>query len=240
MPEAIDVRGELKKLIELQGVDLEMFELKSELDSFPARLAEMDASLETKKSGMNAAEQELKRLQVLKNEKETDMQEREEKIKKHEGDLYQIKNNKEYQALQQEINSIRADVSIIEDAIIGLFDQIESAQAAFAEEKRKFEEEGVAVEKEKTVIRQEEQAMRSQLTGLESKRSDLAGSVSPEILSQYQRILDKWGKAAIAVVKGEFCGECNMQLRPQIMNEANLKKELILCESCGRILYAED
>jgi uncharacterized protein len=83
MPEAIDVRGELKKLIELQGVDLEMFELKSELDSFPARLAEMDASLETKKSGMNAAEQELKRLQVLKNEKETDMQEREEKIKKH-------------------------------------------------------------------------------------------------------------------------------------------------------------
>lgn len=240
MPEAIDVRAELKKLIELQGVDLEMFELKLELDSFPLRLAEMDASLETKKSGMVRAEQELKRLQVLKNEKETDMQEREEKIKKHEGDLYQIKNNKEYQALQQEINSIRADVSLIEDAIIALFDQIESAQAAFAEEKLRFQEESASVENEKTAIRQEERTMRSKLAGLESKRSEMARTVVPEILSQYQRILDKWGKAAIAVVKGEFCGECNMQLRPQIMNEASLKKELTLCESCGRILYAEE
>ena len=240
MPETINMKEEIKKLLDLQEMDSAIFDFKSRLESFPARFAEMDASLESKKSGMASAEEELKSLLVLKNGKEVDMQAKEERIKKHEGDLYSIKNNKEYQALQHEINSIKADVSLIEEAIIGLFDQIEAAQAKFADEKKKFEDEKAAVEKEKSAIKQEERGLRSELEAVESKRSASAEAVAPEVLSRYQRILDKRGRTAVAVIKEEFCGGCNMHLRPQIINDAKIKRDLVLCENCARILYAEE
>jgi uncharacterized protein len=240
MPETIDIREELKKIMDLQEIDSQIFDLKAKMEFFPQRLEEMDASLESKKSGMKEAEESLKSLQVIKNEKEMDMQAKEEKIKKHEGDLYQIKNNKEYQALQQEINSIKADVSLIEEAIIGLFDQIEASQVRFAEEKLKFEEERAVVEKEKEIIKNEERALIQQLSDLDAKRMASAGTIASEVLAQYQRILDKRGRAAVATIKEEFCGACNMHLRPQIINDAKLKKGIVLCESCARILYAEE
>ena len=240
MSDGIGIKNEIKKLIQLQEMDSHLFDLKSQLETFPERLNEMDESLEAKKGGMEEAEEDLKRLKVLKGEKETDMQAKEEKIKKHDGELYQIKNNKEYQALQQEIDSIKADVSLVEEEIIKLFDEIEAAQGRFEEEKKKFEEEREAVEEEKNVIKEEEKKFSSELSELKAKRDEFASSVSSEALGQYERILEKRGKTALAKVEGNFCSECNMQLRPQIINEAKLQKALVFCENCTRILYAEE
>ena len=240
MSDGIGIKNEVKKLIQLQEMDSHLFDLKSQLETFPERLNEMDESLEAKKGGMEEAEEDLKRLKVLKGEKETDMQAKEEKIKKHDGELYQIKNNKEYQALQQEIDSIKADVSLVEEEIIKLFDEIEAAQSRFEEEKKKFEEEKQSVEKEKGVIKEEEKKFSAEFDELKVKRDEFASGVSGEALGKYQRILDKRGKTALAKVEGNFCSECNMQLRPQIINEAKLQKALVFCENCTRILYAEE
>ena len=238
--ENIDIKETMKNLIDLQKLDSEIFDLESKKDTFPGRLAEMDESLESKKSGMEDAEEDLKSLQVKKNEKETDMQEKEDKIRKHEGDLYQIKNNKEYSALQHEIDSIRADVSLIEEDIINLFDKIEEAQAKCNEEKKIFDEEKSQVEKEKTSIKQEEVALTGRLEELNAKRGEFTSKIAPDILSRYETILKNRGRSALARIEGEFCGECNMQLRPQIINAAQLKKNMVFCESCSRILYVED
>ena len=38
----------------------------------------------------------------------------------------------------------------------------------------------------------------------------------------------------------DACGGCNMNLPPQVINEIMMKKNLIFCESCARILYIEE
>ncbi len=240
MPEQIDIKEEIKKLVQLQEMDSEIFDLRSQKEYFPVRLKEMDDSLEDKKTGMENAENALKSLQVSRSEKETDMQAKEEKIAKHEGELYQIKNNKEYQALQQEIDSIKADVSLIEEDIIMLLDEVEAAQARVEEEKKKFEVEKQSVESEKETIKAEEKQVDDRLKDLTARRGEFTKNIAPNVLSQYEKILENRGKTAIARIDGEFCGECNMTLRPQMINEAQLKKNLVFCESCSRILYAED
>lgn len=240
MSDSIDMKQQLEKLMDLQKMDSELFDVRAKLETYPIRLSEMDASLEDKKEGMIASEEAFKKLQILKNSRETDMDEKEDKIKKHEGELYKIKNNKEYQALKNEIDSIKADVSLIEEEIIGLFDRLEEAKAGCDEEKRKFSEESALVEKEKSVIRNEEEELRSRLRALEAERDEFTGSIDPPVLAQYQRILNKWGRVAVAVINGEFCGECNMHLRPQIINDAKIKRDLVLCEICTRILYAQE
>ncbi|MFC1644176.1 zinc ribbon domain-containing protein [Candidatus Omnitrophota bacterium] len=240
MPEDIDIREQIKKLIQLQEMDAEIFDLVSQKEGFPARIKDMDGSLEEKKSGMKNAEDELKRVQLSKNEKDTDLGVKEEKISKHQSDLYQIKNNKEYQALQQEIDSIKADVSLLEEEIINLLDAIEAAQIRCEQEKKIFEEEKERVEKEKESIKAEEKKVSERLNELNAKRTEFAGTIDAGVRGQYERILKKWGRIAITEVNGEFCGVCNMQLRPQILNEAKLKNSLVFCAYCARMLYAQD
>jgi predicted nucleic acid-binding Zn-ribbon protein len=240
MPNEQNYKEQLEKLIILQEADSQLFDLQVKKDNIPIRLKEMDDSLNDKKGGMEQAEEEYKRLQVAKNEKENEMQTKEEKIKKHDGELYQIKNNKEYKALQDEIDSIKADVSLIEEDIIRFFDEIEAAQKKLDEEKKIFEDEKNAVEKEKQTIKTEEQELTKQLGELNAKREECVKSIDSELLTRYARILEKWGRVALARVEGEFCGECNMQLRPQIINEVRQKKKPVFCENCVRILYEKE
>ena len=240
MAEAVDFKEQVKKLVQLQELDSEIYDLTVQKESFPVRIKEMEDSLELKKGGREAADAAFKQVQVLKSEKETDMQAKEERIAKHESDLYQIKNNKEYQALQQEINSIKADVSLLEEEIINIFDDIEKAKVKCEEEKKVFEEEQQKVEKEKQVIKEGESKLTTRLNELGSKRKEFSAGIVSDVLEVYQRILEKRGRVALAMVKEEFCGGCNMHLRPQIINDAKLQKNLVFCENCGRMLYAED
>jgi uncharacterized protein len=234
-----DIKEELKKLLELQEFDGRIFEIRSVLSEIPMKESAIETSLESKKSGMQEAEDNLKALQVSKNEKEADIETKEAKIKKYQADLYGIKNNKEFQSLQQEINGIKADISVIEDELLMLFDGIEAARSRFDEEKKRFDDERKASETKKGSLRTEEASLKTELDGLVSKREELSRDVDGEVLSQYRKILDKWGKTSVAAIVGEFCGECNMQLRPQIINECKIAKRLVFCENCARILYAE-
>ena len=239
MPANIDLKTEIGKLVQIQKIDSQIYDLESRKRSFPARLDEMDRSLEEKTEGCELAEEKLKKLRVLKNEKETDLQASEEKIKKHESELYQIKNNKEYKALQQEIENIKADVSLLEEEIIGLFDEIETAAAKLQEEKELFENEKASVEKEKDIIRSEEKELDKELTSLKQQREDMSGEVDTSLLDLYSRILVHRGRTAMSRLSGEFCSECNMHLRPQVINEIRLRKKIVQCENCARILYVE-
>lgn len=237
MPE---FKEQIEKLAKLQEIDTEIFDLTSELDSFPVRISEMDAVLETKKTGMEEADDALKSIQVEKNDKDTEMKLKEEQIAKHETDLYQIKNNKEYTALKNEIGSIKADVSLLEEEIIMLIDKIDEAKAKCEEEKKKFEEETKKVEEAKAKIKSEEVDLQARLKELKARREEAVSGITSDVLNQYDRILTGRGRVALSHISGEFCGECNMHLRPQIINDAKLKKNIILCENCSRILYAEE
>ncbi len=200
----------------------------------------MDTSLDEKGNATLAAEDALKKLQVRKNEKETDIKAKEEAVNKHQAQLYTIKNNKEYTALQNEIDSIKADISLLEEEVINLFDEIETAQATREKEKKILDEEKQKVETEKTGIKAEGEQLSKQLDGLNAERTALAGSVDTAVLKQYEKIRENRGRLAIVPVKGDLCGACNMLLRPQVINETRIGKNIVYCENCARMLYAAD
>ena len=240
MANAVDYKAEFVKLIQIQELDAVIYDLSVRSESFPLRIQAIDLALEQKKSALVIAESELKKLQVVKNQRETDMQVKEELIKKHQAQLYQIKNNKEYSALQQEIGGIKADISLIEEDIINFFDKIDAAKSDCEKEKKILEEEKRKAESDKAAIKAEEKKVNEELAAVLSKRDERAREIDKSLLSQYDRIRKSRGKLALAKLDGETCGACSMTLRPQIINEAKLKKGVVLCENCSRMLYSED
>ena len=78
------------------------------------------------------------------------------------------------------------------------------------------------------------------LEGLIAARAEQAKEIAPDIIKPYERIKKGRGRVALAKIEDGFCGECNMQLRPQVINEVRLRQKAVFCENCARMLYEEE
>lgn len=236
----INSEEQIKMLVELQELDGEIFDKKRMLDLIPGRIKELEEILETKSADLKNLEEESKKLQVKRKEKETDLAAKEETIKKYQTQLFQIKTNKEYTSLEKEIAGIRADNSVLEDEIIALLEQVDEIQKKVLKEKQILEEEKRKITDEKKKIGQEKKTNEAEFNDLSSKRKVFAEKLDKKILSVYERILHNRDGLAMVPIIGGACGGCNMNLPHQIINEAKLRKDLIFCGNCARILYIEE
>ena len=231
---------EIKRLIELQQLDGEIFRIKGELEAMPEKLKEFSAIIKEKESIYTTSEEKSKKLKVQQKEKEIELQTKEEAIKKHQTQLYQLKTNKEYTAMEKEIASLKADNSILEEGIIKLLDETDAVEKEITENKKIYEQEKSRIESEKKKVEQEKIQFETELKNIESQRSEFVKNIDKDILSKYERILQAKDGLALVPVVLDACDGCNMNLPPQVINEVKLKNDLIFCGNCSRILYSKD
>ncbi|HAX47826.1 MAG TPA: hypothetical protein DCX92_02460, partial [Bacteroidetes bacterium] len=73
-----------------------------------------------------------------------------------------------------------------------------------------------------------------------AQREEIIKSIDPEDLAYYERISSvKYGEAVAVVRKGSCLG-CYSSIPPQKAIEIRTADKFYSCESCGRILIAEE
>lgn len=235
-----NLKEQIKLLVELQGLDTQIFRMEDELAAIPETIKATEEMFKEKSVSLKKAEDEMKALLVKRKEKEGELEGKEGTIKKYQQQLNQVKTNKEYSALQEEINRVRADNSIIEEAIINIFDQIDAQNKNIAKEKEllKTEEGKFAEEKKKLML--EADKIKAALDLLKKQREELAVKVDKKILQKYEKIVRNKDGLAVVPIKNDACQGCFRILPPQVINEARMHEALVLCDSCARILYSEE
>ena len=230
----------LNNLVELQALDKEIFDLRRRLEDIPVRLKSLDDEIEAANSMIKQKGDGLKKLQLKRNEKEIDLEQKEGTIKKLQVQLYQIKTNKEYSAMEKEIAGHKADKSLLEEEILVAFDEIDAHEKGLGEEKEKFDKEKKQIDAKKKEIDSKKGEMEKKVAELEGKRKTITPLIDKNTLSKYERILhNKDGVALVPVISGN-CGGCYMDLPPQVISEIRLKESIVYCERCARMLYIED
>ncbi len=237
MSEEVNIIEQTELLIKLQDIDTQIYKLTSEKEEKPQETAELKGSLEQKQSGIKEAEDKLKSMQLKHKEKEVELAAKEEAVEKLQGQLNQIKTNKEYTAMIQEIESHKADNSILEEEIINFIDSIDEAKAAVETERKKFAEESKNIEAQIKAVERKVKDIEASIAELKSKRQALTPLVDKKLLSDYEKILAGRNGQALAEVVNGACGGCYMQLPPQVINEIQMKEKIVFCESCQRMLY---
>ena len=231
---------QLELLKQLQQVDGELFRLRREQEEKPQELEEAQARLADQEAKMKATEARLKTLQLSQKEKEVELQTREASVKKLQGQLFQLKTNKEYSAMQREIDALKADNSLLEEAILKGFDAIEQASNERQREQARLAEVQAQLRIEQARIEQELAAISEQIAELERRRKGVVPDVHPPTLATYERILNLREGLALVPLINNSCGGCHRRLPPQVINEVYLKAKLVMCESCSRILYFDE
>ena len=239
MPE-LSIRDQIKKMIDLQKLDVEIYNFRKELKERPLFIEQLKEDFDKKKVNLKDLEEKLKKIQVDRKGKELDLQQKETDLAKANAQLAQMKTNKEYQAKMTEIENIKADKSIIEENILLSFEESDALAVQFNKEKVRLSQEETEYLVKKKEVEDFLKEIQEKLAVLEGHRSHIIPEVGRSYLQRYERILENKEGLAMVPVLGNSCGGCFMNVPQQVINEMKMHDKLIFCEMCARILYLED
>jgi len=236
----INVEEQLSQLMKLQALDTQLYRLRRDRQAKPKLIEELETRRNEEAAAVKAIEEKLKANQVKRKQMELDLSSKEEGIKKLQTQLYQLKTNKEYQTMQQEIEGQKADNSRIEDEILMLMEEAENLNKDLAKEKALFADAEKHLNEDKKEIEAEIVSLDGNISALEAQRKEMIALVDKKVLAHYEKVLANRDGAALAAVKSHSCQGCFMNLPPQVINEIQMKDKIVTCESCARILYIEN
>lgn len=231
---------QLKQLLELQDLDNHILRIKAELGDIPRQL-EMHQS---KLTAAIAREKELhvKAEAALKDRhtKELDLKTREDEIQKLGSQLYSVKTNEQYKAMQHEIDEAKSKKSKLEDALLEVMEAIDKSKDEISQSKMIVQQEQSRFKETEQKFKMEIDRLEGLLKEAEIKRDTLTRSIDPNLLKIYNKISLKWSGSALVPIRGNVCQGCSMTLPPQVINEVRKNERIVRCEDCSRILYMNE
>jgi uncharacterized protein len=231
------LRAQIEILASLQTVDREIREQNVMKQGLMGELQEIEKEILSKKQEIDSLKTVYAERDKIRQEKERLLQEESKKAMDKRMRMNRIKNIKELQALQREIEQIRQGNSEQEEELIKILEEIDGIKANM-----KAKEEEMAERQE--LCRQKKQSMEAQISGIEqavseasTRRKRIAAQVAGDLITRYELIFARRGGTAVVEVAGGICQGCYMNIPPQLWNEIIKSEKVNLCPSCQRILY---
>jgi predicted nucleic acid-binding Zn-ribbon protein len=231
------VEQELSTIYEAQKIDLKIIEQERVLLSTPEKIKVMDDELANTRLKVEKEKEIIDELEKEKRKKEKELEADKDKIKKLEAKLYEVKTNKEYQALLKEIEAAKAMNDKTEEDILVLMDKVEDIKKDYNSSQAHLKIREKEIEIEKSKIEKDTQSVDKVITDLRTERNNLLSVVNEQLRSTYMILREKRNGIAVSNAKNGVCLGCFMNIPPQLFIEVTKNKRLIQCPSCGRILY---
>jgi predicted nucleic acid-binding Zn-ribbon protein len=234
------LKESLSFLIEVQKIDSSIGRIFSKKKDLPDKLSGLHETFIKTKTEFDENKKKIDDLAGLHKEREDSLKKGQELLKKTKARQFEVKTNKEYEAILKEIETIEAKNSEAEDQIITLLDEIDRGKAAFVNTEKEFKEFERRYESDRKMIEDELGALDSELKVLQEKSEAVRLKIDSALLKKYEAI--KTINMGLAVVPAwkEVCQGCHMNIPPQLYNELQKTVQLITCPNCNRILYWEN
>ncbi len=228
---------ELRTIFDAQKIDLQITEHEKKMQSSPKMIQQMDQEIQAMSEKVAAEKEILEELEKERKRKEKELEAEKEKVKKLEAKLYEVKTNKEYQALLSEIETVKQTNGKEEEEIIEIMEKTEVLKKDFKETSIHLEEHQKVAETEKARLQKEMTSIDKTIVELKKQRDSLLSVVDNGLRETYQMLIERRGGVAVVNVKNGVCLGCFMNIPPQLFIEATKNNRLILCPSCNRIFY---
>ena len=229
---------DLQQLIDLQNLETAIEEAKRRIAAHPQRMADADARLAHAKDALETARQRLKASQEARREQEKEAPTFQSRLSKFKDQLSAVKTNREYQAMQHEIETAQKELGVVEERVLermmdadALAVDIKRAEQVLAAQQKE-------VEAEKKTLGEELVTVEAALKDATVKRHALVASLPLQLVALFEQVSRARKGVAIAVATRDgLCSACHVRLRPQAFQEVRRNDQIIQCPSCNRILY---
>lgn len=229
----------IQKLIELQSVDLRRAELRQQIDAFPESLARIQQTIQNAQNAVAQAKQRVLDLHKERKKLELDVDDWRGKIKKFKDQLYQVKSNDAYRALQEEIRGAEAEMGHAEDRLLEQMVGGEEAEKDVRRAEQALAETEGAARAEQEKLLAEKAEIEKVYAEADAVSNGLLGGLPDDLVEHYHRIARRHNGVALAPVRDEACSMCSVRIRPHVVQLLRQPEngEIFHCETCTRILY---
>ena len=232
-----EIHPQIPALRTLQRQDRRLTSLERKLRDIPSRLTGLDTDLHKLEQMLAAERDKLGETRSFQQRQENQLHDEEDLIRSSKAKVGQIKTSRELNAQQRELETTRrmvltrtGEITKLQDAVSKTEQQISKMEAQLAALRS-------AAEAEKARLAEEQLELETNIAKARTLRARSVKGIDKEILANYERIRKRLGGMAFVPAHRERCTACKMMI-PHILYTRLLKgKEILPCESCGRLLY---
>ena len=229
----------IQRIVSLQKIDSQLQDIVELLGDLPRKVVTLKNEESALIKSVEDGKTRIKELELEISKFDGQMTDIKEKIDKHKDQLFLVTTNKQYDALQYEIDHLKAGLDDIETKTLEYTEEKETL-----EERIKSEEENLDTLSKNLIERREKLEVlmnesSEKKTKLELQRDKKRKDIENTTLSRYDRIHTARKGLSVVHVLGTACGGCGAFIPPQIISEVKAEKGSHTCDSCSRFLYWE-
>ncbi|HVP78632.1 MAG TPA: C4-type zinc ribbon domain-containing protein [Thermodesulfobacteriota bacterium] len=233
------MRAQLELLWELQKIDLGLKSIQEEKDRYPTEMKKLDEKQKVETERIEKEKEKIESLEKTRRQKEGQLNLEQEKIKRAEAKMFEVKTNKEYQALLGEIDAIKGANSRMEEEILRVMDEIDELKKDLSKREKDVGATLEKIEAERKKLQQQmghdDKVWEKQM----ERREALSKQIETKLVKLYNTLKEKRQGVGVVGVKRETCQGCFVNVPPQLFIEVQKNNALVRCPHCNRILYWE-
>lgn len=236
-PETLSVEQRLKSLYELQTILSQIDRIKTIRGELPLEVRDLEDNIEGLHTRIENYRREIADLKQKTAAEKEKINESQTKIAKYREQLDNVRNNREFDLLSKEIEYQTLEIELSEKHLnenARLIDakttEIAATEETLADREHVLGEKKTELDEIVSETRQDEELLRTKAKELETK-------IDARTLTAFKRIR-KYARNGLGIVyiQRSACGGCFNRIPPQKQAEIKMRKKVIVCEYCGRIM----
>ncbi len=234
---AIDMQT-VKRLHDLQRIDLKVDELEGVLADVRARL-EDDSAITSAAARLTALSEALDEVGAGRRAAERAIAETQEQLAGIEKKLYggAITSLDEMTAAEEERKFVVQQLREQEDNLLELMVQTEDAETAQREAREALSDLETGRPAEQAQLRESERHAAADLDERRRQRGHLAPGISADLIALYELLRKTTNGSPVARIERGMCQGCRLTLSTMELQRARGSRTPVRCSSCKRILY---
>ncbi len=227
-------------LIELQDIDSQLDDLNGLLGDLPKMVEELNEQESRLLSKIEEDKTRLKKISLSLKKSETANSEIQEKINKLTDQLFLVTNNKQYDALTNEIDHFKEQKDENDSHIILSMDEKEILEKSISENEISLEDLksdlGIRRKKLETALSETSE----EKDALEKSREEQISKIDSSTIQIYTKVISARSGVAVVSLSGDACGGCGAALPIQMASEIRAAAaHTHRCDNCGRFVYSK-
>jgi uncharacterized protein len=230
----------LKTLYDLQVLDDQLDELSELRGDLPKAVKELQSKIDGLKEEVELKEKQKTDALKKREENEEEIEKMKENQKKFKAQLYQVRNNKEYDALTKEIDHTDEQVTKLDAENNALADLSKKLSEEIEEIKPTLDELNEDLKTKETDLKDIVKTNEKEEQNLLDQRKEIVEATKKADYSAYMRIRTAKRGKAVVTIKRNACSGCHNIVPSQRQLEIRRNSRLFFCEYCGRILISPE
>jgi predicted nucleic acid-binding Zn-ribbon protein len=233
----ISVEQKLKALYKLQVIDSKINKLRSVRGELPMEVADLEDEIVGLNTRIENIKNEIKDAEDAISENKTRITDSKALTKKYEKQLDNVKNNREFDALNKEIEIQGLEVLAAETRIKNNQFDIENKKTAAETIAVELEGRNLDLKNKKGELDMIVEETEKEEKNLLASREEASKVIEERLLTSYNKIRASVKNGiGVAMIERDSCGGCFAKIPPQRQSDIKQRKKILVCEHCGRVL----